>query len=741
MFNLNSRVPNGIPQSVAILRRLINRISLNRELYIQNGSPICKDNKSGLLAEEYDRITKRATLQRENIRILKEQEGIAKGKIYPISNNSVKFDKGRNHLENGRKRVDLSYSECLNLMKECHKYKTSLTVKRSLALYYNCMVHYLESSQDERITLEEHDNVVFYLLISFQNCVEITDLIRLRIFWDSIISHNLNNKKLRYLYISAFIHTFLNIGQNQKAIETFEKGYQDNFVSQGENPELRVDADVFQSFPIIRLLDIMCSNRDCNGLLKWLTILVKDNQSQLLESHLKDNHWLKYLNLALTENDYQLVKCIYDKFIMRDFQNGLNSEDILFHERRSLFLSDSIESLNNDTFYRILHTFAVNGDINLVLSLIETHFFHKTLQGQRALTKDLCIKIIEAYCYHTSAESFENDADSLPYKGTDEGMCRVLDVVNTFVEKFEGGNSNQITYKDITEALSYKFMNYKLEGYNANYSKFSKSEPSEEMEDSVDMSNFDNELGTNLKNFTSGRGNVLANFSVLSTFIESHILYMKARNFHHKTFILFVNCVLNHTNLYQNFTGTIKVLTILSKFNSRVTEEWLDGLLYDIIMNSLSNSNSGKICSHLLFNFLKENKVLSPDHFRCLISANLRGSIHKGLQYFLYQYYLYFGGSLDKKILSLLLDIPINIINEDASTSKLLAMIFAGLDGNMDRCQIETVWEANNCCKEVPQYEDSKSSLNRNYNRAIDLRDAKILAYLLNVSFPNVYSI
>lgn len=744
MFNLNSRVPNGIGQSIALLRRLPRRIRLTRKLHTNpNSTPTRTDTKNALVVEEYDKTTKQTQQHEENIEksFLGGRKIFAKGRIRLNPNNLVdikKLDEVCDHLEDRRERVDLSYSELLNLMKVCHKYKTPLTVKRTLALYYNCMAHYMEIFKNERITLEEHDDIVFYLLASFQNCDEITDLLTLRIFWDSMISHNINNKKLRYLYISAFIHTFLNTGQNQKAIETFERGYQDLLTYHEQNSELGVDANAFQLFPIIRLLDIMCSNRDCNGLLKWLAILADmGNDNHLSERQLKDIHWLKYLNLALTENDYQLVKCIYDRFIMRDFQNGVSSEDILFRERRSLFLSDSINSLNDDTFYRILHTFSISGDVNLVLSLIETQFFHKTLQGQKALTKDLCVKIIEAYCYHKSAESFENDSDP-----TDESMCRVLDVANTFVVRFEGNGSNQITYKDMTEAFSYKFMNYRLKGDNTNYNNFSKTELMEGMKDGVDMSKFNNELGTNFEISTSGMGNVLANFNVLSTFIESHILYMKAKNFHHKTFTLFLNCVLNHTNLYQNFTGTIKVLSILSKFSSRVTEEWLDELLYDIIMNSLSNSNSGKICSHLLFNFLKENKILSRDHFRCLISANLRGSIHKGSQFFLYQYYLHFGGCLDKKILSLLLDIPKNIVDEDASTSKLLSMIFAGLDRNMDRSKIEEFWKANNCCKEAPQYEDHKSSLNnRHYHHTIDVRDAKILAYLLNVSMPNVYSI
>lgn len=628
--------------------------------------------------------------------------------------------------------------------------------RMAVGLYFEAM-RLLESNPGKQTrTRSVHGSLAYYFLLSFQSCDDFTDLLSLKILWENYTMHNADKPIYELLYHSAYINTLLNTTQNQMALDHFEKAFHELTTTDTKDKYHQFNKyEVLITLPTIRVLDIMLSSKDCNGLQKWLQIISDVQQenngenSKYKKDIINNKNWLKYLNRGLLDNNYDLVKCVYDKFIMKDFSEGITAEDILFKNKSTSFPSSiGMASINDETIYQILHTFSINGDVNLTLGLIESHYIHKTMKGEKALTKELCLKIIESYCYHPDLQSSwtENEVNNIN-DSNDESVKRVLDVLNNFVIKFEKNSEKNISYRDITDAMSFKFVNYKVYDNNIRKAIAKNLEIAEKIKNPDDedkVPGLPRKISnTNLDN--SQRGNVLANLGTLSYFISEHFTYLlHDKKYSKSTITLFINCILNHTNLYQNFSGTVKALSSIKKIIPNMVNNYLNDDLFNIILNSLSNSNSAKIASFILFNYMRNKQKLSHDHYRCIISALLRGNFHESIQYVLYNYLKDYNGVIDPKILQLLLDLPLDIIHNNESTTSLIAFIQdrtvtdMKIDAEVPLLsvrEIDDFWSATKLCNHEPIINDENlAGFKRPYNYLFDIRDSHYLRYIFDLS-------
>ncbi|CUM50544.1 uncharacterized protein AC631_04644 [Debaryomyces fabryi] len=650
-----------------------------------------------------------------------------------------------------------SYKLYILLLKVCKLTNKPESTSLATRLYYEAMKLHESKKQGYKLTQDIHNGLAYFLLGSFQCCQDFTELITLKMLWENYIITNVDKPIYELLYHSAYINTFLNTSQTQAAIYHFEKAFKElTQVDVVENYHQFTKYDVLLTLPTIRILDIMASNKDFQKLQEWLLIVNDEQHYKLTDESddckiiLNDYNWLKYLNVGLLNNNYDLVKTVYDNFIMSGYDEGISTEDVLFRKDptiSSAYGNVILNSVNDKTIFQILHTFAINGDVNLTLALIESHYIHKTMKGEKALTKDLCLKIIESYCYHPDLQNnWSEDEIGLSKKPNDESVKRVLDVLNGFVMKFDSDKDNSISYRDITDAMSFKFLNYKVYDKNIRKAKHKELEISEKIRNPEDIDKIPG-LPRKISNRnieSSFQGNVLANLETLSGFILDHLEYLREKSYSDSTIILFINCILNHTNLYQNFSGTVKALSTICKMFPNSVSDYLNDDLMNIILNSLANSNSAKISSLILFKYLHNKKRVTHNHYRCFISAILRGDFHDCLQFFLYNYLLDYGGVIDSRIQQMLQDLPSDITHSSASTSSLLTFITDKAKIKLsDKSlnyqvispeEVDQFWKLNKIRHEEPFVGDKNiPHFKRVYNHYFDVRDANYLTYIFQL--------
>lgn len=648
-----------------------------------------------------------------------------------------------------------SYKMYILLLKVCYLSNKPEATSLATRLYYEAMTLHESKKQGHKVSQDVHNGLAYFLLRAFQCCQDFTELITLKMLWENYILNNVDKPMYELLYHSAYINTFLNTSQTQAAIYHFEKAFNElTQVEAVEHYHQFTKYDVLLNLPTIRILDIMASNKDFRRLQEWLLIINDEQHNKLTDESgkliLSGYSWLRYLNVGLLNNDYDLVKNVYDNFIMSGFSDGISTEDVLFRKdptKYSAYGNILLNSINDETIFQILHTFAVNGDVNLTLALIESHYIHKTMRGEKALTKDLCLKIIESYCYHPDLQNdWSEDEIEISKNSNDESVKRVLDVLNGFVVKFDSDKNNSINYRDITDAMSFKFINYKVYDKNIMKAKHKELEISEKIRNPEDI---DKAPGlprkiSNRNIESSFQGNVLANFETLSSFIIEHLKYLHEKGYSDSTIILFINCILNHTNLYQNFSGTVKALSTIHKVFPNTFADCLNDDLMNIILNSLANSNSAKISSLILFKYLHNKKKLTHSHYRCFISAILRGDLHDCLHFFLYHYLIDYGGVIDPRVQQMLQDLPSEVTHSNAGTSSLLAFITdkAKIKSSerssnyqvISPEEVDQFWKLNKIGHEEPFVGDENiSNFKRIYNHYFDVRDAQYLSYIFQL--------
>lgn len=625
-----------------------------------------------------------------------------------------------------------SYELCEMLMKGCCILDGTDSTSLSIRIYLEAVNLPQEQRKPSFLVKKESETLLYHLLISFQHCKDFTNLLTLRLIWENNSSGCTDSESLQVLYHSAFIHTFLNTNQNQLALELFEE--QLHVINEKADNKFKL----LKLLPIVRVLDILSSNKDSSKLLNILRIVTEIQKKNSTQGNIiNDQHLIKYLNTALSTNDFNLTEYIYDNYIMYGLENSaLTSENVLFEAsyKRNAFFN----SINDTLIYEILNIFVTKGDVKRTLGLIESHHIHKTLKGERALNKDLCVNIIESYCYHPNLHDDWDYSEYTNMVKRDESIKRVLDVLESFVIKLEKENVF-LGYKDLSSSFSYKFLNYKAHDKVIEKAKLMREDILNRIINSEENAIHTTVLPRKVVNFnlrSSESGNSLANLEVLTSFISEHVQYLKSKSFSDKTITLFINCALNHVNLYQNFSATVRILLALNKANPNFISDWLNQDLYNIISNTLSNSTGGKICSLYLFKFLKNEGELTHHHYSCLLSANIRGNIHHNLQYFIYNYLRDFKGEINYSVLALLRDIPPKVVDINSGSLVAISLIKRLYERpeNLDESKIDLLWEENKLHKS-PNFdlEEPATEFNRKYNHIIDRRDSEYLKYVLNL--------
>lgn len=476
---------------------------------------------------------------------------------------------------------------------------------------------YRELCVSSQLTKEEHELAATMLFSIFDNCSDFTLLLLLKSVYESVVVPQFG-ADLEYLYISACLNIHMNSGNYEGAVLLLERYMATLFGTDDVKFAL-------EALPMLKLVDDMCTFHDCETLHRWVKIIQENN-----EDLLQPETWMKILGLGLLLNDFPIVKLVYEKWIMAGLSTQLQVEEVIFENSSSVIskLNGSLKTLSDTTLHQILHTLSSHGDVELTLNLIEWHYIHKSLRGEKALTKELCADIIRSYCYY---EDLQTDGN-----GQDKSMERVLDVLNSFVSR---PNTYELSYKDISDSVSHKINNLKIEDQNV----VDAQKKTNLLQTYIEKSNEEGQNGELPRKVTTtptNQGNTLLNTKLLSTFVETHIKYLLETSAHTKTIHLFVNCILNHMAKYQNLSGVIVALQSLKILNDNYLHDWLTMELFDIIIRSISNSPASRATGLELYKYLagKDTQFTEKDmlHF---IFLSLRGpEYHDLLEFYLFQY-------------------------------------------------------------------------------------------------------
>lgn len=582
----------------------------------------------------------------------------------------------------------------LQLLKAIAKGRRSDQIGNSIAIFTSLMKQ-LESGEI-KLTSNAINQCCFNFITSFTANTDFCQLVHLKFLYHTYIHRYCSMENLDLIYIQAYVNSLINAKLHDQAIELFEQAV----------ASLTPSSSIFQTLPSKRILDLMCLNHDFDRLARWLHLMQETNYT------LPEQTWLKYLNLGLENSNYQVVKLIYDDFIMEGLDEGITRKDAVI----STGITERILSLITDEeINAILHVFSINGDVDLTLQLIESHFIHKSLTGEKALTNDLCVNVVASYCYHRRVLG----------EGEDDSLKRILDVINGFILHLPGP-LNAITYQDLTSSFSYKFNNFHILDENVVEASRTRNMISNSI-----LNQEENLLRqkpvlprkiTNVNIHSSNQGNVLANLQILRRVLEDHITYIIEKNYTIETIRIFINCVLNHVSLYQNFSGIVLVLTTLKYLNKDMVHQWLDNDSLLIISHSLSTSVGSKLTSLEVFKHLKKSKSLDHKTYLYLIEAADRGNdFHSLLEFYIYNYLRAFDGDTSPKL--------VDMVKSTGRHEALLQFIQTRPANEA----VDRFWTDQGLNSEEPVVTNDDSQFaRRKYNYYIDVRDAESLKHVFS---------
>lgn len=561
---------------------------------------------------------------------------------------------------------------------------------------------YAELYKGRRKLLNEENELAVTLLFSIlRKCSDFTLLLPLKSVYESISLHHLDCESQ---YIGVSMDILMNSRQYDKALNLFE-----NYMMGLNENEAK---EAFRILPVLRLLDYMCSVQDLECLVKWLTIIIASR-----EEILSATNWSSFLGLALSLNSYDLVNLIYVNWIMAGLDTQLSVEDVVLNNKISLLQSQNttFQTLSEQSLYQILHTFASHGDVELTLNLIEWHYIHKSLKGDQALTKELCVDVIRSYCFYDDPGSQHRD----------RLMERVLDVLDSFVAR---SKDFQLSYKDISDAISHKIHNFNVE--DANITKAQRKEMG--TLEFIETSNEENainsvtELPRKLSNknlLDSAHGNPLLNTEVLRLFVGRHLDYLLRKNANPATILLFVNCIINHLNKFQNCSGIIVALHALKTINHNFVCEWLNTDLFSIFIRSIANSPAARLTGLELYQYLKKSHdgITQNEMIHFILSSLHDQNYHPLFEYYVYEYLMLSPAKVSTQLLKRI-----------ASFSHLdhrgrLVAEFLQANKVPKKDDIEGYWESNglNNTPDVNVYDEDS------IYAKIDTRDRQYLKHIL----------
>ncbi|KAM9939162.1 hypothetical protein OXX80_001353 [Metschnikowia pulcherrima] len=496
--------------------------------------------------------------------------------------------------ENARKRVPLA----LNLFVEMSRIP-------------NCPPDQLEKAQAA-------------LFACFEVCSNYTQLLSLKIVFQSVISRQDASSDVALRYLGIHMHVLLNSGQVQLAVTHFSRCLE-------QIQENTRKASLLRRLPLQKFLAVLCSTQDCDTLTTVLSEIISHDCIDVLDV----SAWSEILGLALWKNDYNLTKLIYEHVLMDGIEPSVLEDAVL--EIGLTQNNPLLTSLSEKTLTQILHTLATNGDVRSCLHLIEWHYVHKSLQGEQTLTKDLCLQVIRAYCFYNPNPSTLADRDD-----DDASVKVVMDVIDSLVSK----NRHVYDYTDVVDAFSHK-----LNTYHAYDSKVANSVAKEASAPFIPIS-YGHDFGetvpeevlitkrSNQNIRASPQGSVLKNTRILQDFIIEHLHHMAAKNFSSKTRQIVINCLLAHLTTYQNATGVIIALKQMSLSEENFMEKWLDPPSYEIITRSFSASPAAMMTGLTFHEHMKRNHIsISQKTMKNLIISSLHGVHYNALlEYYVYEY-------------------------------------------------------------------------------------------------------
>lgn len=432
----------------------------------------------------------------------------------------------------------------------------------------------LYSGPHLNLTSHQHDFAAQCLLTAFQRCHDFTALVLLKALYENCISRFASNELIELLYLAAFLHTHLNTGQYSEALKLWNTTFTTYKESKGAH-------ELMNSLPFVELLQAMCTNQDLSSLALWLEVLLKiDPDLDLVESH-----WPQFLSAAIDNSHYPTVHLIYSQFIMKGHKE-ISVDEVLFSTKFEKLQKNNtpLNTMADETLYQILHVLSTHGDITSTQNLIQWHHIYKSWKGENSMTKDLTIQILSAHCHniHTSFES-------------------ILDIIHSFSTK-----SNQhLSYKDITDSISHKWFTLDMED------QFVKAAKANELEIIKTIEQAEESKPRKISNpnlAASTQGNILSNTRILDAFVYNHVTYTLENHHSEACLQLFVNCVLNHINRYQNVTGMAVALSAIQRGvndRRRTDTSFFSAESLDIMCSIISKSRSARLCGHEIFKFAR----------------------------------------------------------------------------------------------------------------------------------------
>lgn len=449
-------------------------------------------------------------------------------------------------------------------------------------------------------------------------CDDFTQLIPLRILFKSVSSRKCDTD-LHYKYLGTVMNIYLNSSQYIEAVN-----YLHQLQSSFKSSKLRL----YSRLPLERIIDSMCSMHDCSNLTQLLGDILNCNRD-----FISARVWATALNMGLSLNHYELVKLIYDAILVRGIDKAISIDDLLFDDKLSRLRNENpvFGSLTESTISEIIHTLASHGDVTLCLTLVEFHYILNTLKGKSSLSKEVCVDIVQSYCFNIEQSEMINGM-------TDGSVKRVIDVVHNFMSKQKG----RFTYVDISDAFLFKLHHYWVYDQNAEDAKLKELSTIAKLAE-----HYEGEPGEFLPRkilsapITSSRmGNVFMNTAVLERFVVEHVAYIQRMDYGLETLRMFLNCILNHITKYQNFSGLITVLESLSTIYGSFPQAWLDSDLVKIMGKCLASSHANMASGFQLFRYLKSTKKNTTsetiEHF--IFSALRNPEDSTLLQFYVYEY-------------------------------------------------------------------------------------------------------
>lgn len=554
------------------------------------------------------------------------------------------------------------------------------------------------------VSLDEWSGATVLLFQCFHHCRDFSQLLTLRMVYESIIVHKLPGFEFEARFLAANLHVLINSLQYHQALEMMHQSFE-------SFPDAEDQATLMKILPLSKFLDLMCSFKDCDTLRAWLTVISQQEPLVILLEA-----WAKFLDLAVSKNHYGLTKLIYSHVIMAG-RELLSVDDVLTSTIVSDLESRSpmLATLSEHTLQAVLHTLASHGDVSLTLNLIEWHYIHREMRGESALTKDLCIEIVRSYCFYNEEPS-ELNSD-----GNDASVERVLDVLESFIQRLK----EEFFYTDVSDAMSYKLNTLNI--FDENVAAARRKELA-----TVTLVNESEENNTKARKLTnknitpSLQGNVLMNNKLLHQIITQHLKYMLAKQMSLKCIQIYIECVLNHVNKYQNTSGLVTAMMAMKSFKHDILQ-WFTPAVFNIAFKSISNSPAARITGSTLFTFMRQNGMeVSRSNLEHLVYSSLRGSqFNKHLEFYLHEYLSTNPQSISPQIIHRIRDF--SSLNDDGR--RLLHF----LEENTVESALG-LWHSYGFCSEIPFSGSNTSIYNKEHYHQIDSRDAQYLSFVLGIS-------